>query len=89
MGFSILKTIIFLILFIPIFSNSEDLELNTDIILDNLDKRLLDYLIDDTLENDSVTIHTDTAKHRKKITKCWNKTVYDGAGIPKIRLVCY
>ena len=46
-------------------------------------------MFEDTIENENVTIHTDTAIQRGKMTKCWNKLVYDGQGNPRMRVVCY
>ena len=84
-----MKHIFLLFFFFSLTANATDFDTNVYIITDNIGEKILDIIVDDTLETDSVTIHTDTAKHRKKFTKCWDKIVYDGQGFPKVRVVCY
>ena len=66
-----------------------DFDFNKFLIKEEVAKRVIDYLFEDTIENKNMTIHTDTAIQRGKMTKCWNKLVYDGQGNPRMRLVCY
>jgi len=66
-----------------------DFDFNKFLIKEEVAKKVIDYLFEDTIENKNMTIHTDTAIQRGKMTKCWNKLVYDGQGNPRMRVVCY
>ena len=91
MIFVTMKTKLLILITLLFVNNSYalDLEFNKFLIKEEVAKRVIDYLFEDTIQNKNITVHTDTAIERGEFTKCWNKLVYDGAGIPSMRVVCY
>jgi hypothetical protein len=83
------KLILILLMTISHHSYAVDIELNNVIVNEELAKKVINYIFDDVLENEHATIHTGTAIQKGKFSKCWNKVVYNGQGIPRMRLVCY
>jgi len=91
MIFVTMKTKLLILISLLFVQNSYalDIELNKFLIKEEVAKKVIDYIFEDTIQNKNMTIHTDTAIQRGKFTKCWNKVVYDGAGVSRMRVICY